>query len=168
MDSNITSDKTYHNTRDITALDSQHKHLFSSEQLKRSVDWVKNKQSLRNITLTLILSSLLAINQFFLYIRFTIFVNDVFFQLFLPTFLSVVVIYWAEELEDIVKISFGSLFLFTLFYSIIRSLPWLLGFITTGGTITLFFNLTTIIQILPAIFVMVLLGATIAAILQEI
>jgi len=168
MEGNFNSYTDYQDTKDIIAVESRSKPVFSFDQLKKAVDWARNNRNLRNISLTLTLSILLAVNQFLLNIRFFIFVNDVFFQLFLPAILSILVIYWADELEDIVKISFSSLFLFALFYSIIRLLPWLLGYIPTGGTITLFFNFTTIIQILPAICVMVLLGATIAAIIQEI
>lgn len=122
----------------------------------------------RSLFLTFSLAYLLTLNQFFIQIRFLLYINDVFFQLIMPAFITLLVIYWADELESIVYITFGGWLFFIFGYLFVVNFPWLLGFITSGAATTIFANIAIFIRILPMLTVMMLLGASLAAIIKSL
>ncbi|MFW9995142.1 MAG: hypothetical protein ACFFD4_24105 [Candidatus Odinarchaeota archaeon] len=86
----------------------------------------------------------------------------------MPAFITLLVIYWADELESIVYITFGGWLFFIFGYLFVVNFPWLLGFITSGAATTIFANIAIFIRILPMLTVMMLLGASLAAIIKSL
>ncbi|MHA2297644.1 MAG: hypothetical protein ACXAEU_08000 [Candidatus Hodarchaeales archaeon] len=144
--------------------------------IEKIVSWLKenctseneNFNRFQTVFLVLSLSSLLTINQFLVQTRFFFYNTDVFFQLVMPGIFSLFIIYWVEDLNDFILITVGGFILFILFYIILINLPWLLGFISNGTVITVFFNIVLVIRLLPLIFVMMLFGGGVATIIRAI